>query len=98
MIMTSYVRQNIVRLLLDKVFLLLTVEVYKKDISLILCLDDTRDVQSFLDSEDRFLHKVSVLRLEESVGLMMARQAGVDRSTADYFAIMDSHMEVTDGR
>ena len=27
----------------------------------------------------------------------MARQAGVDRSTADYFAIMDSHMEVAEG-
>ena len=61
-------------------------------------LDDTRDVQNLLDSEDHFWHKVSVLRLEESVGLMMARQAGVDRSTANYFAILDSHMEVAEGR
>ena len=35
--------------------------------------------------------------MDRSVGLMMARQAGVDRSTADYFAIMDSHMEVAEG-
>ena len=60
-------------------------------------LDDT-NVQSLLDSEVHFLYKVYVLRLEQSVGLMMARQAGVDKSTADYFAVMDSHMEVTEGR
>jgi len=43
------------------------------------------------------LDKVRVVRNEEPMGLMMARQSGVDAVTADYFIIMDGHMEVTPG-
>lgn len=43
------------------------------------------------------LEKVRVVRHEKARGLMMARQSGVDATTADYFIIMDGLMEVGRG-
>lgn len=43
------------------------------------------------------LEKVRVVRHEVPRGLMMARQSGVEAVTADYFIILDGHMEVTPG-
>ena len=41
--------------------------------------------------------KFKLVRNDVSLGLMMARQAGIDATTADYFIVMDGHMEVGPG-
>ena len=57
----------------------------------------TDNLKTFLDIHIQSLEKVSVIRMNTSVGLMMARQAGIDTTTAEYFVCMDSHMEATEG-
>lgn len=66
----------------------------------IILVDDAStelDLQYKLDVHVTFLLNVILIRKKENVGLMMARQAGIDRSKSDYFICMDSHMEVSMG-
>jgi hypothetical protein len=44
------------------------------------------------------MEKVRVIRLRKSVGLMMARQAGINSIGAEYFVCLDCHMEVLPGK
>lgn len=43
------------------------------------------------------VEKLKVLRNEKSVGLMKARQRGILAAKADYFIVLDGHVEVTPG-
>ena len=62
----------------------------------VLCIS-TDELKSPLETHIHSSEKASLIRLPTSVGLMMARQAGIDRATSEYFAVLDSHMEVTEG-
>ncbi|XP_060569287.1 polypeptide N-acetylgalactosaminyltransferase 5-like [Ruditapes philippinarum] len=66
----------------------------------IVLVDDgseNNELKSVLDIYLENLSKVRVIRLKESIGLMMARQAGIDSVDAEYFVCMDCHMEVLPG-
>lgn len=66
----------------------------------IILVDDAStesELKHKLDVHVRSLSKVVVIRRRVNVGLMMARQAGIDSSNAEYFVCMDSHMEVSLG-
>lgn len=66
----------------------------------IILVDDAStelDLQYKLEVHVKFLLNVILVRKKVNVGLMMARQAGIDRSKSDYFICMDSHMEVSMG-
>ena len=59
--------------------------------------EDTKDLKNFLEKEVTFHKKTSVIKMNPSVGLMMARQAGIERSSSEFFAVLDSHIEVAEG-
>ncbi|XP_053378355.1 polypeptide N-acetylgalactosaminyltransferase 13-like isoform X2 [Mercenaria mercenaria] len=66
----------------------------------IILIDDAStepDLKHKLDVHVRSLPQVILIRKRVNVGLMMARQAGIDRCKANYFICMDSHMEVSLG-
>ncbi|XP_045172732.1 polypeptide N-acetylgalactosaminyltransferase 5-like [Mercenaria mercenaria] len=66
----------------------------------IVLVDDgsvNSELKSILDVHLANLPKVRVLRLRKSVGLMMARQAGINSLDAEYFVCLDCHMEVLPG-
>ncbi|KAL4233838.1 Polypeptide N-acetylgalactosaminyltransferase 4 [Mactra antiquata] len=66
----------------------------------ILLIDDgskTLELKAKLDYHVDRLSMVEVIRMNESVGLMTARQTGIDRSKAEYFITMDCHIEVVTG-
>jgi polypeptide N-acetylgalactosaminyltransferase len=50
-----------------------------------------------LDADVALIPKTRVLRLPERVGLIQAKVRGVEDSTGDVVAFMDSHCEVNDG-
>ncbi|KAL4224381.1 Ricin-type beta-trefoil [Mactra antiquata] len=66
----------------------------------IVLVDDgstNSELGSKLDIHIRNLPMVRVIRLQESRGLMMARQAGIEELKSEYFVCMDCHMEVLPG-
>ena len=66
----------------------------------VILVDDAStepDLKHKLDVHVKNLPRVTLIRMQSNVGLMMARQAGIDRSHTEYFVCMDSHMEVSMG-
>lgn len=41
--------------------------------------------------------KLKLIRNENSMGLMMARQKGIENASSEYFIVLDGHIEVTPG-
>ena len=65
-------------------------------------LSDSNSLQEYLkerlDIYLSHLQKVRVIRHAHSMGLMVARQRGIDESLTDIIVVMDSHMEVAEGK
>ncbi|XP_060562082.1 polypeptide N-acetylgalactosaminyltransferase 4-like [Ruditapes philippinarum] len=68
-----------------------------KEIVLVDDGSENSELKSTLDIYLENMEKVRVIRLRKSVGLMMARQAGINSIDAEYFVCLDCHMEVLPG-
>ncbi|XP_060575118.1 polypeptide N-acetylgalactosaminyltransferase 5-like [Ruditapes philippinarum] len=68
-----------------------------KEIVLVDDGSENSELKSTLDIYLENMEKIRVIRLRKSVGLMMARQAGINSIGAEYFVCLDCHMEVLPG-
>ena len=66
----------------------------------IVLVDDGSVDVTIIKQIDKYLasvKKVKLVRNPEPLGLMMARQNGIEATTSNYFVVMDSHLEVSKG-
>ncbi|KAL4232686.1 polypeptide N-acetylgalactosaminyltransferase [Mactra antiquata] len=66
----------------------------------IILVDDGSKSEELIAAVDLHVanvNKLKLIRNDESEGLMMARQKGIENTQSEYFIVLDGHIEVTPG-
>lgn len=72
----------------------------EKLVNEVILVDDGSEdltLQRTVDIHVENVEKLKLVRNERSLGLMMARQKGIDATISQYFIVLDGHIEVTPG-